>query len=274
MTTRQCRVRRRRMAAEDGIAAEQPVPERNRTASPSSTAGFVRPQPLDQRLADLLIEARERPSGSRGPGLPARPASKRGRPRGGVRAARTRSSPTAATSASTPWRSGCSAPRRIAYRRHQVRQRLASRRGAHQRAALADLSHGISRLDRRQPLDAIGHDVGAVDVAQALRHARTRCCSGPTATEASDDFCARVLLPSSPTTDDSVLRARPIRVHRYRRRALRARRRRSTTRATSTLKSTTPTTHGYTEINFAACAEMVGMRFCPRIRSPPPPVRI
>ena len=40
----------------------------------------------------------------------------------------------------------------------------------------------------------------------------------------------------------------------------------STTRATSTSKSTTPTPNGYTEINFAAFG-MVGMRFCPRIRS-------
>ena len=37
-------------------------------------------------------------------------------------------------------------------------------------------------------------------------------------------------------------------------------------RATSTSKSTTPTPTGNTEINFAAFG-MVGMRFCPRIRS-------
>ena len=127
-----------------------------------------------------------------------------------------------------------------------------------QRAALAAIVHGISRLD------AAGHwGDGTTSASDGQRFAMPHKVLQRTYRHALQRLRPRVLL----------LRRRQLRpvlqpsgrVHRPRR-ALRARRRALPTRATSTSKSTTPTptaTPRSTSPRFG----MVGMRFCPRIRS-------
>ena len=123
-----------------------------------------------------------------------------------------------------------------------------------QRAALASIVHGISRLDATARWGD-GRTSAASDGSASPCPGRS--CRGPTAPASTTSRWSST--PSSPTTmprSTAVRSNAPTATHRSCSTAC------STTKSDLDLEEHYTDTHGYTEINFAAFA-MIGIRFCP-----------
>ena len=127
-----------------------------------------------------------------------------------------------------------------------------------QRAALAAIVHGISRPRRRRPLGR-RHDVGqrraalrhaAEGAAADLQHTRFNDFALEFYSFVADNYAPFYSRPIECTDRDAPFVLDGVLYH----------------ESDLDLEEHYTDTHGYTEINFAAFG-MVGMRFCPRIRS-------
>ena len=228
-------------------AAEQPDPAQSDSLAELHRWLDARSRSI--RLADLLIEVEN------DLGFSVhfqQPGEKRVDP-GEVCPCSPRSSPTAATSASTPWRrSPPTSP---------TGGSSTSATGVSSRRTSGPRSPPSSTASPASTPPATGATARRRPATGSASPCRRRCCSGPTARASTTSRSSST--PSSPTTTPRSTAARSSATDRdapfmldgvlYHESDL-------------DLEEHYTDTHGYTEINFAAFG-MVGMRFCPRIRS-------